>query len=188
MDVPHLVPEDAAKGAVSKPENLSASLAEAISSGKAQARISDLMRRIVDYERQTAARDILYKIAGAAGLSEADRDNMFANIVSSEAQRVFRLMTYIADDFKSKATNPVERHLSSLLDKAVALDPRSTNGLTEEASRSLVIACEALKKQMSADYKAGVLDQDRMEMLIGGGPGAHAVGTAIFQPVIMKFQ
>jgi hypothetical protein len=39
--------EGAAKSAVSKPENLSASLADAISSGKAQARISDLMRRIV---------------------------------------------------------------------------------------------------------------------------------------------
>ena len=96
-------------------------------------------------------------------------------------------MRYVADDFKSRATNPVERHLSGLLDRAVALDPRSANGLTDEAGRSLVIACEALKKQMSEDFKAEILDQDRMEMLIGGGPGAHAVGTAILQPIIMTF-
>jgi hypothetical protein len=177
--------EGAVKGAVSKPQNLSASLAEAISSGRAQARISDLMRRIVDFERQTAARKILDKIAGAAALSEADRDKLFAGIVSSEAQRVFQLMRHVADSFKSKATNPVERHLSSLLDREVALDPKSATGLTDQASKSLVIACAALKRQMSEDFKMGILDQDRMEMLIGGGPGAHAVGTAIFQQIMM---
>jgi hypothetical protein len=64
--------EDAAKGAVSKPDDLSASLAEAISSGKAQERISDLMRRIVGFERQTAAKEIMGRIAGAAMISEAD--------------------------------------------------------------------------------------------------------------------
>ncbi len=179
--------EGTAKGAVSKPENLSASLAEAISSGNAQARINDLMQRIVEFERQTAARAILRKIAGTASLTEVDRDKLFSNIVSSEAQRVFRLMRYIADEYKSKATKPEERLICDLLDRVVALDPRSANGLTEEASRSLVIACEALKKQMSEDFKAGILDQDRMEMLIGGGPGAYIVGTAILQPIIMTF-
>jgi hypothetical protein len=63
----------------------------------------------------------------------------------------------------------------------------TANGLTDEAGKSLAIACEALKKQMIEDFKAGILDQDRMEMLIGGGPGAHAVGNAIFQPIIMSF-
>ncbi len=166
---------------------MSTSLAEAISSGKAQACVSDLERRIVDFERQTAAREILGKIAGAAALPEADRDKLFADIVSSEAQRVFGLMRFFADEFKSRATNPGLLHLSGLLDRAVALDPRSANGLTDEASRSLPIACEALKKQMSEDFKAGILDQDRMEMLIGGGPGAYAVGTAILQPIIMTY-
>ncbi len=179
--------EGAAKGAVSKPEKLSASLAEAISSGKAQARMSDLMQRIVHFERQTAAKKIMGKIAGATALPEADRDKLFADIVSSETQRVFKLMRYLADDFRRRATTPVERTISELLDKAVALDHAAANGLTDEASKSLAIACEALKKQMIEDFKAGILDQDRMEMLIGGGPGAYAVGNAIFQPIMMHF-
>ena len=179
--------EAAAKGPVVKPQNLSGSLAEAISSGKAKTCIIDLMRRITDFERQTAAKEILRKIVGAAALSEADRDTLFTNIVSSEAQRVYRLMRYIAEEFKKEATNPAAQYLSSLLDKAVALDPGCTNGLSEEATRSLAIACEALKKQISKDFKAGTLDQDRMEMLIGGGPGAHAVANAIFEPIIMTF-
>jgi hypothetical protein len=179
--------EDAAKGAVSKPNDLSASLAEAISSGKAQERINDLMRRIVDFEREAAAKEIIDRIVGAAMLSEADRDKLFADIVSSKTQRVFRLMRYVADDFRGRASTPVERTLSELLDKAVALDPASANGLTDEAGKSLAIACEALKKQMIEDFKAGILNQDRTEMLIGGGPGAYAVGNAIFQPIIMSF-
>ena len=65
-------------------------------------------------------------------------------------------------------------------EKAAELDPASPNGLTGEATRSLNIACNALAKQMSEDFKAGTLDQDRMEMLIGGGIGAHAVGTALW--------
>lgn len=174
--------EGAAKSPVSKPENLSGSLASAISSGKAQARITGLMQRIVDFERQTAAKEILAKIADAAALSESDRDKLLANIVSSEAQRVFRLMRYIAEDFKRKATSPEAQYLSSLLDRAVALDPGSVNGLTDEVSKSFAIACDALKRQISEDFRAGILNQDRMEMLIGGGPGAHAVATAIFQP------
>jgi hypothetical protein len=51
--------EGAAKGVVSKSDDMSASLAEAISSGKTQERINDLMRRIVDFERQTAAKEIM---------------------------------------------------------------------------------------------------------------------------------
>jgi hypothetical protein len=93
----------------------------------------------------------------------------------------------VAEDIKPKAANPIERDTAVFLDKATALDPASGNGLTDEASGSLRIACEALKKQMIQDFEAGTLDRDRMEMLIGGGPGAHAVGTAILKPFIMSF-
>jgi len=179
--------ESAAKGAVSKPNDLTSSLADAIGSGKAQERINDLMRRIEDFERRTAAIEIMSRIAEAATLSEGDRDRLFVDIVSSQSQRVFRLMLYVADNFRKWATTPIERTLSEHLDKAVALDPISPSGLTSEAAKSLTIACEALKKQMLEDFKAGVLGQDRMEMLIGGGAGAYAVGNAIFQPIKMRF-
>jgi hypothetical protein len=149
--------EDAAKGAVSKPNDLTASLADAIGSGKAQERISDLMRRIEDFGRRTAAKEIMSKIAEAATLSEGERDRLFADIVSSQSQRVFRTMRYVADNFRKWATTPIERILSEHLDKAVALDPISPSGLTSEAAKSLTIACEALKKQMLEDFKAGVL-------------------------------
>ncbi len=180
------IAQDVAKGVVSKPDNLSASLGEAIRSGKAQKLVNDLMRRIEDFERETTAKKIICRIAEAVILSEADRDKLFADIVSSETQRVFRLMTYVIDDYKRRASTHDEQILAGLLDKVVVLDHTSANGLTDETRKYLVLACEALKKQMIEDFKARVLDQDRMEMLIGGGVGAYVVGNAIFQTIIMR--
>ncbi len=51
----HSWAEDAARGAVYRPAALSASLAEAIGSGKAQAKIRELMGRIEEFGRGTAA-------------------------------------------------------------------------------------------------------------------------------------
>jgi hypothetical protein len=179
--------EGEAKSAVYKPVNLSASLAEAIGSGKAQECMNDLMRRIADFGNQIAAAEIKGRVADAATLSEADREKLFSDIVSSEAQRVFRLMRYAAEDLDTRARNPAERAMADFFELATALDPASANGLTEEASRSLVLASEALKKQLLEDFDAGILDQHRLQMLMGGGPGAHTVATAIIQRLLMSF-
>ena len=179
--------EEAAAGAVCRPDTLSASLAEAIRTGRAEAQIGELMRRISDFVRRSAAADIMRRIAGAAALPDAERDALFADIVSAEAQRVLNLMCYVAKDLKRRASNAVENAMATFMEQATTLDPAAENGLSEEASRSLAVACEALAKQMSEDCKAGSLDQDRMEMLIGGGPGAAVVGTALAKKFALRF-
>jgi hypothetical protein len=179
--------EDTAAGAVSKPDTLAASLASAISSGKAQAQLGDLMRRITDFERATAAKGILGRLAGAAALPESDRDKLFGEIVSFEGQRVLRLMQGVAEDCRRRTGDPAQAAIAAILEKSAELDPASANGLTAEATRSLGVACDALAKQMSEDFKAGILDQDRMEMLIGGGIGMHAVGTALLHNFATRF-
>jgi hypothetical protein len=179
--------EEAAVGAVCRPDTLSASLAEAIRTGRAEAQISELMRRISDFVRQSAAADIMRRIAGAVALPDAERDALFADIVSAEAQRVLNLMCYVAKDLKRRASNAVENAMATFMEQATTLDPAAENGLSEEANRSLAVASEALAKQMSEDCKAGNLDQDRMEMLIGGGPGAAVVGTALAKKFALRF-
>ena len=178
---------DAALGAVSRPDNLSASLAEAIYTGRAQARIHELMRRITDFERETAAAKIMGQIDGAAPLPDAERDALFAKIVLGEAQRVFNLMSHVARDLKQRAANPIEHAMVDFMEQVVELDSEAENGLSAEATRSLAIASDALAKQMSKDFKAGTLDQDRMSMLIGGGPGAYAVGAALMEGFVQHF-
>ena len=112
-------------------------------------------------------------------LGDSERDALFTKIVSDEAQRAFRLISYLANDAKQRASNPVELAFAVLLEEAVELDPTAESGLSAQATRALDIACQALAKRMSEDSKAGKLDQDRMEMLIGGGPGAAEIGAAL---------
>lgn len=179
---------DTALGAVSRPDNLSAGLADAIQTGRAEAQICDLTRRIVDFERETAAAKIMGQIDGAAALPDAERGALFARIVSDEAQRVFNLMNYVAKDLKKRAANPIERAMAGFMEQMVKLDPAAENGLSPDATRSLAIASDALAKQMSEECKAGTLDQERMGMLIGGGPGAHAVVTALMEKFVQRFR
>lgn len=182
----HTWNECTAKGAVFKSENLNASLAEAITSGRAHSSMNAFLQRIEDHERQNAAMKILNKIPNTSTLTEVECDKLFNDIINSESQRVFRLMRFVVDEFKSKMSSPNVQHLFKLLDSAVAVDAGALSGLSVEAENSLVIACEALKRQMIADFNAGVLDQDCMEMLIGGGPGAYIVGRAILDQIMIK--
>jgi hypothetical protein len=171
--------QDSAIGAVSKPDNLTASLAEAISTGRARAQIVELMSRIADYQRRTAAAKILAKVGAAGTLGDSERNALFSKIVSDHAQRVFSLMGYLAKDARHRASNPFELAFATLLEKAVELDPAAEGGVSAQATRALDIACSALAKRMSKDSKAGKLDLDRIEMLIGGGHGAAEIGTAL---------
>jgi hypothetical protein len=178
---------DTAAGAISRPADLSAALAEAIHTGRAQAQISELMRRITDFERETAAAKIMGRIGGASTLPDAKREALFAKIVSGDAQRVFSLMRWIAEDLKQRAAHPVERAMAAFMENVTELNPMAENGLSAEAIRLLSIASDALAKQMSKECKAGMLNQDRMSMLIGGGPGAYAVGTALMEEFVRRF-
>lgn len=179
--------EEVAVGAVYKPAALSAGLAEAIGTGRAEAKISELMRRISVFERRSAAANIMRQIGEAAALSDDDRDVLFGGIVSGEGQRVFNLMRCVAKDLKHRASGSVEIAMAIFMEQAVELDPATENGLSEEASRSLALACKALARKMSEDCKAGVLDQDRMEMLIGGGLGAAVVGAALADKFVLRY-
>jgi hypothetical protein len=170
---------DTALGAVTRPSVLSASLSHAIHSGGAQALVQKLMQQIEDHERNTASSLIIEKTRGAATLPASDRDDLFSSIVVDEAQRVVNLMQYVAKDAERRAGNPIERAIADFLQKAVKLDSMAPNGLSGEAAISLAKVSKALAKQMADDCMAGVLDQDRLAMLLGGGPGAALVGKVL---------
>jgi hypothetical protein len=145
------------------------------------------MRRISDFTRRSTAADIMRRITGAADLPDAERDALFVHIVSAEAQRVLNLMHHVAADSKRRASNAVESAMATFMEGAITLDPTAENGLSKEATCSLAVACQALAEQMSEDCKRGKLDQDRVEMLIGGGPGAFVVGTALAKKFALRF-
>lgn len=176
--------EDAAKSAVSKPEELSASLASAIESGKAQGCLSNLMQRISYFQLEVATNALLARIADASAILQADRERWFEELVASQSQRVLRLIQAAADDCKHRASAPAEHAIADLLERAGALDANSANGLTDVATRSLAIACSALAKQTREAFEAGLLNSDRVRMLLGGGPGMQIVASAIVDAIV----
>lgn len=170
---------EAAEYWVNRPEDLKASLATAIGNGKAQARCSELMRRITDYHRANAAKKTLAELANARALSQDELSKLVASIVEKESQRVVKLMQFFADAFAKQANSEPLRQIASRMTQAVALDASAPSGLTAEVTKSLEVASAALVSQIIADFKAGTLDQNRVEMLIEGRPGAAVVGKAL---------
>ena len=145
------------------------------------------MRRITKFERATAAARILASLNDAITMRQDERNQIFADVVRSEDQRVLVLIRNAAEDCRRRASSPIESALAAHLEKACENDPDSANGLTATATRSLALACDALTKSVIDDHEAGLLDQGRMEMLIGGGLGMHAVGTALAESFLADF-
>jgi len=73
--------EDNAIGAVRMPDNLTASLRNAIETGRAQAEIEKLLKRIDHFDRDVAATRIMQQIASANSLPHAERADLFQRVV-----------------------------------------------------------------------------------------------------------
>jgi hypothetical protein len=173
--------ETAAIAVVSFPPDRKKSLAGAISSGKSQEIFSLLLRSISDYNRRKCAERMLRELKNAGELDAVARKELFERVVASESQCVLNLMRYVVDEMKKR---PEHRPLVRLFEPLVAFDPATDNGLTPMATAALSLAQMALAGQMMDDHTKGTLDLNKMEMLIGGGPGANIVGRAMADPVM----
>jgi hypothetical protein len=173
--------EPSALAVVSLPADRKKSLAGAISNGKSQEMLSGLLRSISDRDRRKCAERMLKQLENAEQLDALARKNLFERVVGSESQRVLNLMRYIVEEMKKRQETG---RLAFLFDPLVAADPTTDNGLTPMATAALRLAQMALVGQMLDDYAKEKLDLDRIEMLIGGGPGAAIVGQAMADPVM----
>jgi hypothetical protein len=177
-------PFDFAKGVVVRPAVQTESLKNAIHEGKAASLVSDLMRRLTDYERKLAAERILAKLSNAAELDETARYALFASIIDAESQRVLHLMDHFVSEFRQSKEGKLLPSLIAQLDKLVERDATQPNGLSEATTKSLATAKKALVSKMQVDFSSGALTLDRIEMLIGGGQGLCIVGRALTESLI----
>ena len=143
--------------------------------------LSGLLRSISDRDRRKCAERMLKQLENAEQLDALARKNLFERVVGTEFERVLNLMRYIVEEMKKRQETG---RLAFLFDPLVAADPTTDNGLTPMATAALRLAQMALVGQMLDDYAKEKLDLDRIEMLIGGGPGAAIVGQAMADPVM----
>ncbi|WP_159997780.1 hypothetical protein [Roseomonas sp. 18066] len=174
-----------AVGAVPFPDAPMPTFQDLGAKGEVLARVQDLFWRIDDFAADGATANIMARVEAAGALQDQERLALCKDILSDEGQRVLLLMDMAANHAKEQAAAAeAELELCALavfLEQRVRRDPMAGNGLSAEATRSLAVAQTALARQMSEDWKSGVLDHARMRTLLIDGTGAHIAGMAIFE-------
>ena len=184
-DVQQTKYEDAV-GYVQRPHDLTANHLAAIKSGQAQAAVVSLMQRIQVQQLKGTATKWLQELARVKPVDQESANLFFERLVFEESARVLLLTeTFQHDfsDFTAGIDNVPLATLSSHISAHCDRDPNSVDGLSVYGRTLLKTACVALQRQLSEDFFRNQLDQDRMEMLMGGGLGLHTVGVAILDQV-----
>lgn len=173
-----------ASARVAWPTTPTAGLAAAISGKTQEAIFSDLIRRMEEHSLRKAAKKMHTELALFSSLSSVEADELLCRVVDRQAQRVWNLVNYVIPNFKPHLPKGTGVVIGPLLDMLIARDPNSPNGLSDTASAILETAKSALIAQMRADIKAGVLDERRIEELLGEGPGAAVVGELVLATIM----
>ncbi len=179
----HVIRADECLATVDKPVSLTANLQSAIASGQAQKRFELLMERISAFNTERAAQALLPELLAAHSLPPFQRPDRVKSLLKTEAQRVINLMKFVVARLTQElAADPTTAQLATSLKVLVAEDQNSPTGITQATECALGLAIEALAAQVCQDIDVGVLDENRLCSLIGGGLGAAIVGNAVITP------
>lgn len=98
--------------------------------------------------------------------------------------RALFLARYFAEEIRSRAYNDATRAVATALDYLLTMDREAPDGLTDIARASPHLAIAHLSEMNASGLEAGPLTDDRLRLLLAGGPGTHAFATALVQQVI----
>jgi hypothetical protein len=180
---------DKAAGYIPKPKDLTKYLATAITSGQAKASVDGLMQRIQDFQRAGLATKWLNELERANPKAAEAVSLFFEHLVAKESGWVLRLMRAFRHNISQSLSPPKNEAIAKLLDYLSSnseRDPSSFDGLSNYGRMLLKISSTALQHQLTEDFLKGELNQDRMEMLLSGGQGLHAVGRVILDEASLK--
>ena len=173
-----------AVGYVAMPQDLTAYLSKSIDSGHAQAAVSSLMQRIQDYQRTTTAAKWMRELECMSPSGPEAVGAFFDRLITEESARVLMLMETFQREFIDFASGTNDLELATISANMSAHNTRdasSFDGLSEHGRMLLKVSTAAIKQQLVGDFLNKMLDQDRMEMLLGGGPGQYAAGVAVLE-------
>ncbi len=167
---------------VAAPAQPTAALAAAISNKSQEGAFTDLMRRIDTHSLAKAAAKMHLELAAYSTLSEFEGEQLINRVIDGQAQRVLNIAKWVLQNLKRGLPAQLLPAFEPIIDAMTSHDPSSSNGLSPMANATLELAKGGLAAQMREDIKAGRLDERRLAELMGEGPGAAAVGRAVWAP------
>jgi hypothetical protein len=168
-----------ASAPVTKPDDVKASLRNAIQSGKGQQVNAELMRRAEDYNRRIDAQLLIQLLDGATDL--AAKKQIITDFWNTQPARVQRLLAASLAFVKgqNRHSDPNWVSFVAKLEESTKHDSTFPSGLTTTAEAATKRAAGALTDAMAVAIQQGTLNQDAIEMYIGGGQGMYIAVLAI---------
>lgn len=169
---------------VYRPLSQTSGLSDAISSGESERMVTDLLRRLSEFDLKRTAEAMYEELKDAGNLTPIECHALFTSVIDQRLQRIWNLVRYVITGFKVTLADEVAAHLSPMLDTLIAYDSTTSNGISPMSSCSLEIARQAILSQMLEDHQRGSLNAQRLADLMGNGPGAAIIGKAILTPLL----
>ena len=171
---------------VTVPTSLTAGLQKEIQEGKAEERFKVLLGNIFSWLLDEAARELLPQINAARSLNAPMRQQRVREVLRSQEQRVFNLISYVVNGLKAQfLAKETTAGIAASLDMLIASDPSSPTGINQVAICTLELGMGALTAEICRRLDVGDMDAPQLRSLLGEGPGAAIAGRAAVQPWAM---
>jgi len=152
--------------------------------GLLRERFRSLLARVEDHQWAISTRGLLEALNAARPLQDHERVDRVTELLEPHLGRVLFLARHVAEEIRRRAHDQVTRVLADAMEFLLAPDQKSADGLSTIARVSLRLALASLVDVVVNELDAAPLTDERLRLLLAGGPGAHAVGSVLTQQVV----
>ena len=145
--------------------------------------MSQILRALDDAHLNAQVEDIRRRLDNAQGQPKDVRENVLAEIVDEQGQRIFNhLHKGISELIERNLDFPA--HIRAQLVQLIAPDSDSPSGLSDAALTALERGKVGLSNEISRLQEKGQLTDEALKLLLAGGSGC----AAVLRPVLDDFQ
>jgi hypothetical protein len=162
--------------ALKKPEPLHANLEKTIREGLGQTALTRLLQKIEEWKFNKDMAPVLERLNAVGALPSQDRRVAIEVIVQEEANRIYRVMRILADQFAAtRRGDPVADRIISALQAMVAVSGGNQPTLSADGQRAMATSFVAVVDDLVDKIGLGRVGMDYLWSLFSGGYGAGIV-------------
>jgi hypothetical protein len=161
------------------PEEPTSALADAIQSGRAEAMVGDLMRRIADEKRRRSAAVLFKILVPLTLLRSGERHGRVRMALRAYSGHVLALIEASVAHLRTDEGGVLWQLCGEAMEAMSARDPETLSGLTPLADQTLALCLEVIAGTLEASLEDETLTESRLEALLGKGPGLELVSRVM---------